>query len=544
MFGIDQQVQQTADAYRGKPQMLQQKYAQNQQLIDLLALQKLKSDKAEAARQMALSAGGKPPTIADQRESEALDNAKKEVVQEQAGVMQNKMQQAQAAQQKLLQSAGAPQMPGQATPQPQQPPAAGLAGLPAPNIQGMAGGGIVAFSGETGSDVKETKEQKERRETTESDRARVKETVAAGKDWLTMIPRSLNTAANLGVRGINALGANVPYFPHAIGGPGGTGFFPSQNAQARENAANQAINDSRRLPADEATPAYASAIAQQAEARGAAQPPAPPPQAAPQGTGGGAPMGNAPGTVGFGIQSLIGTKTPDQAAMDAETRAAAAANFTPEEVAGKRAISAEEQAFYERNKLAEALISGAGYTSGAGAIANMGQTAVRGARNAMQQRNAMENQLIDMGPESRKIGTKAGESRFKDVVTGMANGVDAAVKQAANATAAASNTLRQKELDFNHAMERIRDFQRIQEKGLADLDKNYTAARAKLGILPGTKVAPELQRDLEILDTQYELGKQRLQKTPAEVNILRQRIGMGSYDGYSIVGVQPAAPKP
>ena len=68
MFGIDQQVQQTADAYRGKPQMLQQKYAQNQQLIDLLALQKLKSDKAEAARQMALSTGGKPPTIADQRE--------------------------------------------------------------------------------------------------------------------------------------------------------------------------------------------------------------------------------------------------------------------------------------------------------------------------------------------------------------------------------------------------------------------------------------------------------------------------------------------
>jgi len=44
-----------------------------------------------------------------------------------------------------MQSAGAPQMPAQATPQPQEPPAAGLAGLAAPNIQGMAGGGIVAF---------------------------------------------------------------------------------------------------------------------------------------------------------------------------------------------------------------------------------------------------------------------------------------------------------------------------------------------------------------------------------------------------------------
>lgn len=155
MFGIDQQVQQTADAYRGKPDMLQQKYAQNQQLIDLLALQKLKSDKEEASRQMALQMGsqGKPPTIADQRESQVLDMTKKEVVDQQAGIMQNKMQQQQAAQQKLLQSAGAPQMPAQEAPQ-QQQPSQGLAGLPAPNIQGMAGGGIVAFDqgGSTGEE--------------------------------------------------------------------------------------------------------------------------------------------------------------------------------------------------------------------------------------------------------------------------------------------------------------------------------------------------------------------------------------------------------
>jgi len=60
----------------------------------------------------------------------------------------------QEAQKKVLQSAGAPPMPGQATPQPQQPPSAGLAGLPAPNIQGMAGGGIVAFDqgGSTGEE--------------------------------------------------------------------------------------------------------------------------------------------------------------------------------------------------------------------------------------------------------------------------------------------------------------------------------------------------------------------------------------------------------
>ena len=172
MFGIDQQVQQTADAYRGKPQMLQQKYAQNQQLIDLLALQKLKSDKEEASRQMTLSMGGqgKPQTIADQRESQVLDMTKKEVIDEQAGVMQNKMKQMQDAQKKVLQSAGAPSMQGQATPQPQQPPSAGLAGLPAPNIQGMAGGGIVAFNGTTGSRVDGNEGEEEARQVMEQRR--------------------------------------------------------------------------------------------------------------------------------------------------------------------------------------------------------------------------------------------------------------------------------------------------------------------------------------------------------------------------------------
>jgi transcriptional regulator of met regulon len=172
MFGIDQQVQQTADAYRGKPQMLQQKYAQNQQLIDLLALQKLKSDKEEASRQMALSMQGKPPTIADQRESQVLDMTKKEVIDQQSGIMQNKMQQQQAAQQKLMQAAGAPQMPAQAAPQPQLPPSAGLAGLSAPNIQGMAGGGIVAFAGPTGSRVEGDEGEAEARRYMEQQRQR------------------------------------------------------------------------------------------------------------------------------------------------------------------------------------------------------------------------------------------------------------------------------------------------------------------------------------------------------------------------------------
>ena len=43
-YGIDDIIQQKTDAYRGNPAALQQRHAQSKELIDLLALQKLKSD--------------------------------------------------------------------------------------------------------------------------------------------------------------------------------------------------------------------------------------------------------------------------------------------------------------------------------------------------------------------------------------------------------------------------------------------------------------------------------------------------------------------
>ena len=42
---IDQAVQSRLDAYRGNPQALAQRYQMSQDLLDLLALQKLKSEK-------------------------------------------------------------------------------------------------------------------------------------------------------------------------------------------------------------------------------------------------------------------------------------------------------------------------------------------------------------------------------------------------------------------------------------------------------------------------------------------------------------------
>lgn len=142
--GIDQGVAQRVDAYRGNPQALQQKYAVSQELVDLLALQKIKSEKEAAARQMQMqmaqqqAANGEPPTVAEQREKEVMDMTKQEMMQQQAGIMQQKQKQQQEGMQKLAQGiAGAPG--AQTAAQPQM----------------MAAGGIVAFAGPDGSDVKD-----------------------------------------------------------------------------------------------------------------------------------------------------------------------------------------------------------------------------------------------------------------------------------------------------------------------------------------------------------------------------------------------------
>ncbi len=124
--GLDAQVEQRMDAYRGDPQKLQQRYGQNKELLDLLALQKLTAEKKQVAADMQLKAQQNPNTIAQQREQEALELVKQEMggtLGELAGRTKGTLDQKQAMQRKnmgkLAQNASRPQ-PG---------PGAGLAGL-------------------------------------------------------------------------------------------------------------------------------------------------------------------------------------------------------------------------------------------------------------------------------------------------------------------------------------------------------------------------------------------------------------------------------
>jgi hypothetical protein len=125
--GIDQQIQQRVDAYRDNPQQLMQRYQQNQELIDLLAMQKLKSEKDAAAREMQMQMQATPQTIKQQREAELLGRTKDEMVQQTSGIMQERQKRQQQNMQRTANQ--------------------GLPQLPAGNMQRMAGGGIVAFAG-------------------------------------------------------------------------------------------------------------------------------------------------------------------------------------------------------------------------------------------------------------------------------------------------------------------------------------------------------------------------------------------------------------
>lgn len=137
-MGIDQEIQRRMDAYRGNPQGLQQRYQMSQQLLDLLALQKLKAEKDAVARQMQAQMQQQPGTVAQQLEQEMMGRTKQDLAQQTAGIMQQRQQQQQKAMQQMAKSMSQPRpMPG------------GIGALAPQTAQPgrrMAGGGIVAFA--------------------------------------------------------------------------------------------------------------------------------------------------------------------------------------------------------------------------------------------------------------------------------------------------------------------------------------------------------------------------------------------------------------
>jgi hypothetical protein len=161
MGGIDQQIQQRKMQFKDNPQQLQQRYGQNKELLDLLALQEISKEQQQRSQRMQMEAQQNPATIADQMQQEVLQGKKAEMAQglqgikglrertkDVGGALAQKQQQ---QQQRMQQQGQQPQRPPQQQQRPQGQPmmaaAGGLMTQAAPNIDPryFEGGGIVAF---------------------------------------------------------------------------------------------------------------------------------------------------------------------------------------------------------------------------------------------------------------------------------------------------------------------------------------------------------------------------------------------------------------
>lgn len=330
-YGINAPVEARVDAFRGNPEALEQKYEQGQNLLDLLALQKIKSEKEAAMRDMQLkmaaqqAENGGLPTIKDQREQQVMDLTKQELAQQQQGLMQQRDKTMRERMQNMLM---------------------GIAQNPAPNVTNMAGGGIVAFAGPDGSvvkDKKQTLDDKEQREKEQRERDReamfaYRKLKAAGMDVLTLPGRGIAGAFEYGVtRPLRALGVDLPYLPEDFYGGDRSSMTPYMDRlqqEAMPTAPQPAPQPAPTAPQTAPQPIPQPAPQPAAPAQPAPQPrPQPRPQPAPRPAPAPQQPAQPQGIASYakpGIQSLT------------EATAAELMNRNPEEMAAKRASLMEQ----------------------------------------------------------------------------------------------------------------------------------------------------------------------------------------------------------
>tara|TARA_R100000951_G_scaffold77460_1_gene65427 strand:+ start:869 stop:3298 length:2430 start_codon:yes stop_codon:yes gene_type:complete len=130
MAGIFEEVRMRENAYANNPQALQQRYAQTQELVDLLALQQVNNEKRAAANQIQASMQTVPDTVRDQLEQEALMSSRNQLLAQIGPGVQQQGQRSMMAQQR----------------QPMRQPMQGVAGMPANNMMKAAQGGIVGYA--------------------------------------------------------------------------------------------------------------------------------------------------------------------------------------------------------------------------------------------------------------------------------------------------------------------------------------------------------------------------------------------------------------
>ena len=154
--GLDTQIR---NRMMKNPMQLQQNYKQKGDILDLIALQMIKSEQDKKKKDLMLKMQRNPNTIKQQIEKAVMQQTKDDLVKQTSGILALKNAQQQKNLQRAASGKSRPPMTGIAqplqkrtgrAPAMENPLAVGLAKAPAPNMRGMtqraAQGGIVGFS--------------------------------------------------------------------------------------------------------------------------------------------------------------------------------------------------------------------------------------------------------------------------------------------------------------------------------------------------------------------------------------------------------------
>jgi hypothetical protein len=412
-------VEDRVSAYRGNTAPLQQRYAMSQDLLDLLALQKIKSEKESAARQMQLAMGqqaaaqgGEPPTIMQQREKEVTDMTKNELAQQRGDTANQQVSEQRQAMQRMMGGiAGAP----------------GAASAAQPTM--MASGGIVAFANGGGTGKKPLDASARRaialaKGSPEETANVIRQLEGAGYDVSEI------TEAGAG-RGVLSPPLAVPNAPRAIPpmppSPAGAGRG-MVNPEPTGLAALTKPQGAAPAPAPAAPPAGLGALP---GVQGA-----PEPSAAPA-----APTGTAADPFAAALRSEsqgMFTRDPRKEALGEEGRIEGRLQF-PEEQERRRKVIDERRKLYEqefdperqRNEALKRYLIGAGGRAygefGAGAEASMGyEDSQRAAqRERLKGLEDMEQGLFSLRKDATVGGIGAGQKLGESAEAAKRSGMDA-----------------------------------------------------------------------------------------------------------------------
>lgn len=573
---IDQQVASRVAAYRGNPQALQQRYAMSQELIDLLALQKIKSEKEAAAREMQLKMaqqqaanGEAPTTVAEQREKEVMDLTKQEIASQRGDLLQQQERQKQARMQQLM--SGVANAPGARN---------------AMTQQAMAAGGIVAFNGQDQSYVPRSAVAPSPFGGPAAERGSGAPKVSLSsedeRDILARIEAKIKegTATPSEVRRANGIRARLL----------GNRAEPPPPAAAAPAAAPTSPPYSDSDAAERADRMTGTVIPP------SSSPPPPqnkPPQVRPPGPAAAAP---APAQAPTGIAALQTPAAPKMdpdvaAAMRAdagrdpfaqqkaeETRIANMLKLTPEQRGViEKGISERERMMQEefdperqrQEGIKRFLISGGGRRYGelgAGATAAMDYDAKQRAdrKKAFEDLQKSREGLIGLDRESVKQGIEGGlkgldaaqKLRAQGLATGASeystsgsiystgvNAVQKALDRESNERIARADVAVRREIAQaqregtleSRRQSLLNDINRIENQAIAALDRGPVAAamRELLGIRatnPKAFAKPQ-QDELKRLETDYELARKTIEK---QADDRRAELGGGGASGFKV----------